>query len=130
MGLIFLDTSAIYALADASDPNHVKALRLFGDGLREGYLCHDYVLLESTALLQRRLGLEPALRFCRQVSHFRVVWVDGELYEEAVQLLETLANRQISLVDCMSFVVMRRHRLVRALAFDLHFTRQGFRLVE
>ena len=125
--MIFLDTSAIYALADVSDPDYDTARERFAAGLDQGYLPHDYVLLESTALLQRRLGLEPALQLNRGARAFETVWVGDELYQQAVELLTGLDNGQVSLVDCMSFVVMRRHRLENALAFDGHFERQGFR---
>lgn len=63
--MIFLDTSAVYALADQDDPNHGEALmafrRLLGDG--EDILVHNYILVEAAALLQRRLGLDSALQF-------------------------------------------------------------------
>jgi len=36
------------------------------------------------------------------------------------------ARRQLSLVDCASFVVMRAHGLTRAFGFDAHFAEQGF----
>ncbi|MBI2917109.1 MAG: PIN domain-containing protein [Chloroflexi bacterium] len=63
--MIFLDTSAIYALADKSDPNHSRAAEYFRKVLEtdEEVLVHSYVLGEAAALLQRRLGLDTALRF-------------------------------------------------------------------
>lgn len=88
---------------------------------------HDCVLLESTTLLQRRLGLRTAVQFNRDAQAFETVWVDATLYQEAVDLLTAIDNRQVSLVDCMSFVVMRRHALEQALAYDVHFERQGFK---
>lgn len=63
--MIFLDTSAIYALADVADPNHKRAKTNFQQALQsdEELLVHNYILVESTALLQNRLGLEQARRF-------------------------------------------------------------------
>ena len=56
--MIFLDTSAIYALADKADPNHADAYKKFDLALKAGeiFLLHNYVLVESAALLQARLG--------------------------------------------------------------------------
>ena len=56
--MIFLDTSAIYALADRDDPNHSQAAAAFRRLLEDGEeaLVHSYILVESAALLQRRLG--------------------------------------------------------------------------
>lgn len=57
--MIFLDTSAIYAWANAADPNHRAAVRHLQAVLDAGedLLTHNYVLVESLALLQARLGV-------------------------------------------------------------------------
>jgi len=46
--MIFLDTSAIYALADKADPNHANAYKKFDIALasEEIFLLHNYVLVE------------------------------------------------------------------------------------
>ncbi len=56
--MIFVDTSAIFALADGIDARHDEATRAFDALLRTGrrLFTHSYVLVESMALLQRRLG--------------------------------------------------------------------------
>lgn len=61
--MIFLDTSVVYALADEGDPNHKRAKELFGRALEvdEDLLIHNYILVESAALLQNRLRLDQAL---------------------------------------------------------------------
>ena len=128
--MILLDTSAIYALADRRDGNHPKATSLFrsADESREPLLLHSYVISEAASLLQRRLGLAPALAFVRQVADFTVHWLGAEEHEEASRLLEARARRGLSLVDCASFVVMRRYGITHALAFDGDFEREGFAL--
>lgn len=130
--MIFLDTSAVYALADASDPNHTAASRRFRKALetRETILVHNYVLIESAALLQRRLGLETALRFLAEAQAFRVCWVTAGDHGKAVELLREKGLRGLSLVDCVSFVVMRRLGVSRALAFDDVFAHEGFSVYE
>jgi predicted nucleic acid-binding protein len=49
-----------------------------------------------------------------------------ELHEEAVKELERIGKRGISLVDCTSFLVMRRRGVEKVLAFDPDFSDQGF----
>ena len=63
--MIFVDTSAIFALADELDIHHQEAKRLFDALLRteRRRVTHSYVLIESMALLQRRLGREQAMEF-------------------------------------------------------------------
>ncbi len=129
--MIFLDTSAIYAIADQADPNHARAMALVAQAQREGesFLVHNYVLVESTALLQRRLGLESALLFIQESERFRIHWVGAREHREAVELLRERGRRGLSLVDCVSFVVMRQEGVARVLAFDTDFEREGFQLL-
>lgn len=128
--MIFLDTSALYALADKSDPHHSTAYKKFELASKSGeiFLLHSYLLVESAALLQARLGLSSALLFLKDAKSFEVEWVDMELHEEAIRELERIGKRGISLVDCTSFIVMRRRGVDRVLAFDSDFQEQGFSL--
>jgi predicted nucleic acid-binding protein len=126
--MIFLDTSAIYALADKADPNHATAYKKFDLASKSGerFLLHNYVLVESTTLLQARLGLQSALLFLEDARAFEVEWVDLELHQEAVKELKKIGKRGISLVDCTSFIVMRGRDVKKAFAFDPDFHDQGF----
>jgi predicted nucleic acid-binding protein len=126
--VIFLDTSAIYALADKADMHHTIAYNKFEDALKSGeiFLLHNYVLLENAALLQARLGLPAAILFLKDAKSFEVEWVDMELHEEAVKELERIGKRGVSLVDCTSFLVMRRKGVQKVLAFDPDFGAHGF----
>jgi predicted nucleic acid-binding protein len=128
--MIFLDTSAIYALADKADTNHKTAYSKFESVLKSGetFLIHNYILLESVALLQARLGLPSAILFLEDAQAFEVEWLDLELHQEAVKELEKIGKRGISLVDCTSFVVMKRRGVQKVLAFDPDFEDQGFTL--
>ena len=128
--MIFLDTSAVYALADSQDSNHGRAVELFRSALDagEGLLVHSYVLVEAAALLQRRLGLRRALEFLHDSDAFQVHWISLEDHGRAAELLADLGRRGVSLVDCASFVVMRQYGVSQALAFDADFEEQGFAL--
>ena len=130
--MIFLDTSAIYAWADAADPNHRTAVRQLQAILdsNEDLLTHNYVLVESIALLQARLGLSAASKLAKDSTAFIVEWVDEDLHVSAIRELERSRRRRISLVDHVSFLVMRRRRLATAFAFDADFAAAGFRLFE
>jgi len=126
--MIFLDTSAIYAMADKADPNHVTACSKFDLALKskEPFLLHNYILTESAALLQARLGLQSAILFLNDAKAFKVEWVDSELHHEALKELERIGRRGISFIDCTSFIVMRRKSIHTAFAFDPDFQYQGF----
>jgi uncharacterized protein len=127
----FLDTSAIYALADRGDARHATAKRLFQTLLADGetLLTHNYVLVESLALVQHRLGSAAAVKLARSARGFEIVWIDSSVHEEAVSRFSKTARRRVSFVDEVSFLVMKSRNVNRAFAFDADFTDRGFRLL-
>ncbi len=130
--MIFLDTSVIYALADAMDSNHSRATSLLRAALGAGHeiLTHNYVLVESMALLQRRLGLDACLKFATTAGAFEIEWVDRTTHAEAVRRLARSTRSDVSLVDHVSFIVMRARSIDEALAFDRDFVDAGFRIYD
>ena len=122
--MILVDTSAILALADRNDTQNEVAIAATRRANRERsrLLIHSYLIEESTALLQNRLGLDSALRFASSLKHFFVHWIDADDHERAVSLLRARGRRGLSLVDCASFVVMRKYGVTEALAFDEDFS--------
>jgi predicted nucleic acid-binding protein len=63
----------------------------------------------------------------RPPTKSRIIWIDAATHEIAVNTLLAAGRRGLSLVDCISFVVMRRLGLKEVLALDRDFARQGFR---
>jgi predicted nucleic acid-binding protein len=130
--VIFVDTAAFYALADASDPNHAVA-RATLEQLRAAdaaLVTHEYVLVETTALIQRRLGLTALRLFVDELLPLiEVVWVDTHLHTEAREALLAAGRREVSLVDWTSFLLMRRLRIGQAFTFDADFAAEGFEVV-
>lgn len=125
---VLVDTSALYAVLDRDDENHGAAAETFTKLLDEDtLLTHTYVVVETTALVQRRLGME-ALRALVDdlLPAFELVHVDELLHATAVAALLAAGARDLSLVDWTSFELMRRLGLREAFAFDEDFARQGF----
>jgi len=126
---IFADTSALLALLNAQDEHHARARRAF-DTLRArdaSLVTTSFVLVETYALIGRRLGVD-ALRSFREdfAPLIDVVWVDDALHNAGLDLLLERRQRDLSLVDTVSFVTMRQGGLEEAFAFDPHFEREGF----
>jgi predicted nucleic acid-binding protein len=48
-------------------------------------------------------------------------------YEKGIELYRERSDKQWSLTDCISFVVMREEGLIEALTADRHFEQAGFR---
>jgi len=126
---VFVDTSFLVALLDEDDPMYAVALRLWRrvEAERLSVLTSNYVVLEACAVLQRRLGIAAARKLVRQILEpVAVEWVTREDHERAVDALLVADRRNLSLVDCVSFEVMRRLDICECLAFDRHFAEQGF----
>lgn len=130
----FADTSALYAVLDADDAFHERAREAWESLLleeRQGALVTtNYVLLETFALVQARLGIEAVRALSDRLSPaLRTVWVTEEDHRGAVQALLAAGRRELSLVDCTSFLVMRRLGLSAVFTFDEDFEEQGFQPV-
>ncbi len=129
---LFVDTSALLVLLNADDLQHRNAHIHWLRWIEEGasFETHNYVLLESHALVQNRLGMDAVRGFESAILPLLTVhWIDPQLHRSAVQLLIAANRRTLSLVDCTSFVVMGQTGIDTAFAFDSHFTEQGFRLL-
>ena len=128
---VFVDSSALYALADGADPNHPVASGSFGSLRAEDrLLTHEYVLVETIGLVQRRLGLEAVrLLLDDLLAPVEVEWVDRELHAQARAAMLAAGRRGLSFVDWTSFLVMRRRGIATAFAFDEDFRAQGFHVL-
>jgi len=127
--MIFVDTSAFYALLDGDDAESSRALK-FWEGKpsgERGFVTTNYVVLESMALLQSRLGM-PAVRVYRDaiLPLIRTEWIDEVVHAQAVSAFIAADRRGLSLVDLSSFETMRRLGIRSAFTFDRHFRQYGF----
>ncbi len=90
-------------------------------------MTHSYVVVESVALTQSRLGAAALRRLCNDLlGVIEVGWVGADLHHAALTALLASDSRSVSFVDWVSFAFMREQGIADALAFDQHFARQGF----
>ncbi len=93
----------------------------------EDLISTSYVLVETFALVQSRLGMEAVRCFDEDILPVvKVHWVSESDHRASVSAFLTAGRRQLSLVDCVSFTVMRQLQIRRAFAFDSDFVDQGF----
>jgi predicted nucleic acid-binding protein len=125
---VLVDTSAFYALVDDRDPNHGRALEAVERlTATEDLVTHEYVVVETISLVQRRLGMTALRRFVDDLLPVaEVAWVDPAMHAEAREALLASGSRAVSLADRMSFLLMRRRGIGTAFAFDEDFEREGF----
>ncbi len=127
-----IDTSALYVLLDEDDPDHPMAMSTFGR-LRvrdRDLVLHSYALSEAIALLQRRFGTDAVRRLVDVILPLvEIAWVDRDLHDRAVGAMLASGRRSISLVDHVSFILMRDRQVRTAFAFDRDFADQGFEVL-
>ncbi len=125
----FVDTSALLALLDDSDFRQKDAARIWTRLIDSDadLVTHSYVVVESMAVVQRRLG-NKSVPFLLDglLPLVRVIWVDEEIHRLALSALRAAAKSGLSLVDCVSFEIMRLRGCEAAFAFDRHFGEHGF----
>lgn len=126
--MTFLDTSALYAVLDRDDEHHPAAKIQWQTLLAsdEALLVTNYVLLETAALVQHRLGMDALRALCSEIlPALEVHWIGESDHAHALNALLAANRRQLSLVDCSSVHVMRTRSLRTVFAFDPHFREQG-----
>jgi predicted nucleic acid-binding protein len=131
---VFVDTGAWIALAEIADPLHTRAVEHWEAMARAGArpVTSAPVVLETFAFLDRRGSRAAAIRWhdsLGQVARLEVLGCGPDDLAEARRSLDRKDFVRVSLVDATSFVLMRRHRIRVAFAFDVHFAVAGFRYV-
>jgi uncharacterized protein len=125
---VFADTSFYVALFNPGDVHHDKAVRLARD-TRRAVVVTEYVLLELANALARAssrklfVDLLPKLRTDPNV---KVMPVSAESFQLGFALYADRPDKDWSLTDCISFVVMDAEGITEALTADHHFEQAGF----
>jgi predicted nucleic acid-binding protein len=129
---VYVDTSAFLAVLDADDKNHEQAKKVWKELLTSevSLICSSYVLVETYALVQNRLGMEATRVFHEDIYHLlQIEWVEKSLHMYGINSVLIANRRSLSLVDCVSFVIMRKMGIKKVFTFDTHFVEQGFECI-
>ena len=131
--MIYVDASAFFAIISASDKNHEAAVTAWRDlGKRKEHLVSSsYVMIETISLLHARLGTPGAEKYLSDILPVvEVVWADVSSHMAAVTaMLAHPGKSGPSLVDCMSFEVIRERRISDVFTYDRHFDGHGFTVI-
>lgn len=125
---IFIDTWFIVALINKRDQYHQKALALAKQFENYPLITTDAILLEVGNGLSgnyRNEVVELIEEFLTS-DDVQVVHLTPKLFNEALMLFRSYQDKSWGLVDCVSFIVMRKHNINQALTFDKHFIQAGF----
>jgi predicted nucleic acid-binding protein len=131
---VFVDTGAWVALAVVRDPLHERAREQWERLDRAGARLFTSlpVVLETFTFLDRKGSRELALAWRRgleEVPRLEILECGLADLRDSWPFLSRREFHKLGLVDATSFVLMRRHRIRTALAFDAHFAVAGFHYV-
>src|SRR5687768_1951920 len=127
----FVDATAWIALLDLRDSLHEAAKSTFrhlrNDNRR--LVTTEFVLIELASTLSSpdfRSKVSVLITGLIQSEDVEIISGDSELFLAGFDLYRIRPDKELSLVDCASFVVMERRGITDAFTQDHHFTQAGF----
>ena len=128
---LFADTSFYIAIVSVRDIAHAKAIAA-ARAHHGSTVTTEYVLLEVANWLSRADDKPVFLDLHAQLKAdpaSDIVPVDSAIRDRGLALYETRRDKDWSLTDCVSFIVMRERGLDQALTSDHHFEQAGFTIL-
>lgn len=125
---IFADTSFYAACLSPRDSFHAKALALAASN-KSAIVTTEFVFVELGNLFSKLARRSAAIRLIHQVRNdpdTLVISVSSDLLERGFRRFESRLDKEWSLTDCTSFVVMEEQGLTEALTSDGDFEQAGF----
>ncbi|MCG3121636.1 MAG: 23S rRNA-specific endonuclease VapC20 [bacterium] len=130
---IFADTSgwASFFVRTESFHDLAKTALLQWRAEEKRVVTTNYIILELIALFTSPLRM-PRAQQVKIIDTIKtspwvdIIHIDSALDKEAWQLLKTRPDKEWSLVDCSSFVLMQQRNIMTALTTDSHFEQAGF----
>ncbi len=131
MPQIFVDTAAWIALLNADDSLHTRAWEILKELRRENarLVTTEFVLLEVADALSSPLFRSQTVTFInglREHPLLHIVPLSESLLTAGWELYSRRLDKEWSLTDCTSFVVMQEYSIARAFTSDHHFEQAGF----
>ena len=131
MNAVFADTFYYIALLDANDSAHEAAVAATRN-LKSTTVTTAWILLElaNTLSASRHRGIFARFLDRLRVNPDVVIYeAEREVFDLGVDLYRNREDKEWSLTDCISFVVMTREGITAALTGDHHFEQVGFSIL-
>lgn len=125
---MLIDTSGFLCFLDKRDFRHQRAAEYFISA--RSRLTHNYVLAELVALAEsRNFSRQITLDFLADIledSQTEIIWVTEILTERSINFLRNRKDKEWSLCDAVSFLLMKEYGISEALTTDHHFEQAGY----
>ncbi len=108
---MIVDTSALLAFFNSSEPRHGEVARALDDVGNEPVVVSPYVLAELDHLVATRVGVQAELAVLRELSTgaWELPAFGAADLEVAARLVEKYADQQIGLADASQVVLAERY---------------------
>jgi len=131
MNAVFVDTGYLLALEIANDQHHQAATRHWQGVVTAlpRLLTTSYVFDEVVTFFNSRGAHAKAVQVGNnllQSPSTQLIHVDTALFYEGWTYFQRHHDKDYSLTDCISFLVMQKLGVRTAFAFDQHFVQAGF----
>lgn len=129
MNTAFADTFYFLALLDTREARHQQALEFSRDPELH-LVTTEWVLVEfgdAYCHPQDRADFVALYRSLLNHPRVKIVPADTTLFQRGVDFFEQRPDKEWSLTDCLSFLVMQDGDLTEALTGDRHFEQAGFK---
>jgi hypothetical protein len=129
---VFVDTGVFYAHHDTDASRHEIATAALNGVLRAGEygraMTSGYVYDEAVTLTQRRAGsVADGIEVGRRIrgegypDAIELLYSSRGLFEDAVDVYERYADRELSFIDAMTVAMVEHHDIGAVLSFDDDF---------
>ena len=124
----FADTFYYPAIINADGASHERAVRasgrVSGQVVTTGWVLTE--VADALAAPQQRGDFLALLRALKDDPEVTIVPTTDDLFGRGVDLYARRPDKDWSLTDCISFVVMQERGIAEALTGDHHFEQAGF----
>lgn len=129
---IFVDTSVFLSVLSEDDSNNKIAAETLATLAESGeqLITTNYILVETYALIQRRMGMNAVQDFQNKIlPSLTLVWINAEEHQQAIKQFLLENRRNLSFVDCSSFDAIQRLGIDKVFTLDNHFREQDFEVI-
>jgi predicted nucleic acid-binding protein len=126
---VFVDTSFIIAILNPKDQYNNIAQKLVKDLFQDHDVWISEAVLFELGNAFSKTNRDVVSRFIsnlRRSPYVNIVWGNEALFQQALTLFTQHQDKNWSLTDCLSFIIMKENALTIAYSSDHHFEQAGF----
>ena len=130
----FIDTTFWIAFLNRRDQFHKEAEDYFKVALQRykiltsTFIVYETITFINCLLKNHQLAIDflDRIEEAQALGHINVLNVTDGIQEEALNLFRKIEDKDLSFIDCISFTLMKKEGIRKALTFDAHFEQIGF----